>query len=163
MFSKKMFSTSLLAASLCSPLLAADKPAAASADNSSQANSAFDQLVDRVINREAENRKSTEQYNPIAETYIQRFHPVKEVGEAPEGDDYFIGRVAFAEGTKVRSMNARTSWWQKVVGEPIGKFNGDGFSQMVQIDERGLDRAHYNFEFVGREFLGELRCIVLDV
>jgi hypothetical protein len=31
------------------------------------------------------------------------------------------------------------------------------------MDMRGLDREHYSFDYQGREFLGELRCIVIDV
>ncbi len=31
------------------------------------------------------------------------------------------------------------------------------------MDMRGLDREHYTFDYQGREFLGDLRCIVIDV
>ncbi len=34
---------------------------------------------------------------------------------------------------------------------------------MMVMDMRGLDREHYNFDYQGREFLGDLRCIVIDV
>jgi hypothetical protein len=39
----------------------------------------------------------------------------------------------------------------------------EGFLQMVFIDANGFDRSHYAFEYVRREFLGEVRCVVFDV
>src|SRR5258708_9035313 len=34
---------------------------------------------------------------------------------------------------------------------------------MVFIDTNGFDRQHYKFDYVRREFLGEVRCLVFDV
>jgi hypothetical protein len=34
---------------------------------------------------------------------------------------------------------------------------------MIYLDMYGFDRQHYNFEYVRREFLGEVRCLVFDV
>jgi hypothetical protein len=39
----------------------------------------------------------------------------------------------------------------------------EGFLQMIYIDTSGFDRQHYQFEYVRREFLGEVRCVVFDV
>ena len=38
-----------------------------------------------------------------------------------------------------------------------------GFSWMVFVDRDDFDRAHYDFTYVHREFLGDVRCIVFDV
>jgi hypothetical protein len=38
-----------------------------------------------------------------------------------------------------------------------------GFAQMLLIDGRQFDRDHYDFEFVKREFLGDVRTYVIDV
>ena len=38
-----------------------------------------------------------------------------------------------------------------------------GFLQMIYLDTNGFDRQHYNFKYVGREFLGDIRCLVFDV
>src|SRR5229473_855433 len=38
-----------------------------------------------------------------------------------------------------------------------------GFLQMIYLDMNGFDRAHYKIEYVRREFLGEVRCLVFDV
>jgi hypothetical protein len=34
---------------------------------------------------------------------------------------------------------------------------------MVFVDANGFDRAHYHFDYVRKEFLGEVRCLVFDV
>jgi hypothetical protein len=38
-----------------------------------------------------------------------------------------------------------------------------GFAQMVMPDNGGLNRSNYEFQLVRREFLGDLRCLVIDV
>ena len=38
-----------------------------------------------------------------------------------------------------------------------------GFSWMIFADRDDFDRAHYDFKYVHREFLGDVRCIVFDV
>ena len=38
-----------------------------------------------------------------------------------------------------------------------------GFLQMIYIDTNGFDKQHYNFDYVRREFLGEVRTLVFDV
>jgi hypothetical protein len=35
--------------------------------------------------------------------------------------------------------------------------------QIAYIDRIGFGRQHYGFHYVGREFLGEVRCIVFDL
>ena len=37
-----------------------------------------------------------------------------------------------------------------------------GFAQMVVLDS-DFQKKYYDFTFVRREFLGELRCLVIDV
>src|SRR5260370_37121811 len=38
-----------------------------------------------------------------------------------------------------------------------------GFMQMIFIGTNGFDRQHSKFDYVRREFLGEVRCLVFDV
>jgi hypothetical protein len=38
-----------------------------------------------------------------------------------------------------------------------------GFSWMLFADQQNFDRDHYDFKFVRREFLGEIRCLSFDV
>src|ERR1019366_2902733 len=37
------------------------------------------------------------------------------------------------------------------------------FLQMIYLDTSGFDRQHYPFDYVGRQFLGEVRCLVFDL
>jgi hypothetical protein len=66
-------------------------------------------------------------------------------------------------------LNETSSKGRKVVGS-IGNFFSfamqflpDGFLQMIFIDTNGFDKQHYKFDYVRREFLGEVRCLVFDV
>src|SRR5205807_7604314 len=43
------------------------------------------------------------------------------------------------------------------------KYLPNGFAQMILVDGKTFDRNNYNFEYVRREFLGEVRCLVFDV
>ncbi len=43
------------------------------------------------------------------------------------------------------------------------QFLPDGFLQMIFIDTNGFDKQHYKFDYIRREFLGEVRCLVFDV
>ena len=38
-----------------------------------------------------------------------------------------------------------------------------GFSWMIFADRNDFDREHYDFRYVRREFLGDVRCLVFDV
>src|SRR6266852_3039089 len=38
-----------------------------------------------------------------------------------------------------------------------------GFSWMVYADRTDFDRSHYEFHYIRREFLGDVRCLVFDV
>jgi Peptidase family M48 len=38
-----------------------------------------------------------------------------------------------------------------------------GFLQMIYVDTNGFDKQHYRFDYVRREFLGEVRTLVFDV
>src|SRR5216683_1110341 len=44
-----------------------------------------------------------------------------------------------------------------------GEFLPRGFLQMIYLDEEGFDQQHYKFSYAGREFLGDVRCLIFDV
>ena len=129
----------------------------------------FDQVVDRVMEREAQFNKNLRKYNPLVETYIQNMKPDKELGAVPESDRYFLGRMSYQGKVDQKSFvdENKPSFFSKTYRKMTGFMRVDylplGFAQMVLVDGRGLDRAHYDFNFVRREFLGEIRTIVIDV
>jgi hypothetical protein len=128
-----------------------------------------DQVIDRFISNEQHLYGQMHNYSPLVETYIQNLKPDKDLGQVPAGDKYFLGRANFAKGVNLVPLNDTSSKGKKVVGS-IGNFFSfamqflpDGFLQMIFIDTNGFDKQHYKFDYVRREFLGEVRCLVFDV
>ncbi|HYU47391.1 MAG TPA: hypothetical protein VEK84_14570, partial [Terriglobales bacterium] len=141
---------------------AAAQPAAGAANS-------FDQVVDRVVEREHFFIAQMKQLHPLVETYLQNLRQDKDLGvPAPVSDVYFLGRLDMSNGTDDRTFVSPTTaglgkrMLSKVSSLYSMKFLPLGFAQMVVLDE-DLQRRYYNFSFVRREFLGELRCIVIDV
>ena len=129
----------------------------------------MDQLVDRVVTNENRLNQQIRQYTPLVETYIQNLKPDKDLGYVPAGDKYFLGRADFHKGVELVSLSETQGKGKKVFGS-IGNFFSfamqflpDGFLQMIFLDTNGFDRQHYKFDYVRREFLGEVRCLVFDV
>ena len=129
-----------------------------------------DQAIDRVIAREHEEIATIRRFNPVVETYIQDMKPDKEMGTMPVRDHYFLGQADLSKGVVDHSMlNGKKGKLDSL--NPISHLTGmfsssyipDGFLQMIYIDTNGFDRQHYQFDYVRREFLGEVRCVVFDV
>jgi hypothetical protein len=129
----------------------------------------MDEVIDRVITNENRLNGQISKYQPLVETYIQNLKPDKDLGFTPAGDKYFLGRAQFTKGVELVSMSD-TSGKGKKIFTGIGNFFSfamqylpDGFLQMIFIDTNGFDKQHYKFDYVRREFLGEVRCLVFDV
>jgi hypothetical protein len=129
----------------------------------------MDQVIDRVITNENRLDQQIRQYSPLVETYIQNLKPDKDLGYVPAGDKYFLGRADFSKGVQLVSLSDAQSKGKKIFGS-VGNFFSfamqflpDGFLQMIFIDTNGFDKQHYKFDYVRREFLGEVRCLVFDV
>ena len=144
-------------------MMAAAIPAAAQ-----QARTMSD-VIDRVITNENRSIQQIRQYSPLVETYIQNQKPDKDLGTVPAGDKYFLGRADFSKGVALVSLTDTNSKGKKLFGA-IGNFFSfsaefvpGGFLQMIFIDTNGFDKQHYKFDYVRKEFLGEVRCIVFDV
>jgi len=127
-----------------------------------------DQAIDRIIAREHEEISVIRQYTPIVETYVQDMKPDAEMGIVPVKDHYFLGQAELAKGIMDDSMLDKKK--SKIAGfNPFSHLEGSstavphGFLQMVYIDVDRFDREHYQFTYVGREFLGEVRCAIFDV
>ncbi len=126
-------------------------------------------VIDRVITNENRSIQQIRQYSPLVETYIQNQKPDKDLGTVPAGDKYFLGRADFSKGVALVSLTDTNSKGKKLFGA-IGNFFSfsaefvpGGFLQMIFIDTNGFDKQHYKFDYVRKEFLGEVRCIVFDV
>jgi hypothetical protein len=132
----------------------------------SQNSVGFDRTVDQVIRQENEFLKTIRKFTPLVETYIQNLKPDLELGAVPISDDYFLGKLDLSRGLNERSFlrQARlTGWLDKLTSIYTLKYMPLGFAQMIFVDESNFDLQHYSFTFVRREFLGEVRCLVIDV
>ena len=141
------------------------------ADNSPPATAAngFDQVVDRAIEREHFFMAQMKHLHPLVETYLQNLKDDKDLGvPVPVSDVYFLGRLDMSNGTDDRTFVSPTTaglgkkMLSKLSNVYTMKFLPLGFAQMVVLDE-DFQRRYYDFTFVRREFLGELRCIAVDV
>src|SRR2546425_347065 len=143
--------------------------AAAAAPKPADQPRTMEDVIDRVITNENRANQQIRQYSPLVETYIQNLKPDKDLGYAPAGDKYFLGRADFSKGVSLVSLTDTNSKGKKIFGS-IGNFFSfalqfvpDGFLQMIFLDTNGFDKQHYKFDYVRREFLGEVRCLVFDV
>ena len=129
----------------------------------------MDQVVDRFIEREHGLIKALSTRTPVVETYLQNLSADPQLGPVPSEDHYFLGRMDMGEsvdrkdylkeqdkGMQLRLMGGFQKLF-KVQYQPLG------FSWMVYADRTDFDREHYEFHYIRREFLGDVRCLVFDV
>jgi hypothetical protein len=129
----------------------------------------FSQVVDRLIEHERAFVGSMKRMHPLAETYIQNLREAKDHKVSPNSDRYFLGRLDLSDGPEDALFNDQHSSW-RLGGHFLNPFAGifsrtfmpRGFAQMVMLDS-DFQKANYSFTFVRREFLGEVRCAVIDV
>jgi Peptidase family M48 len=126
-------------------------------------------VVDKITANENKLNEDMRKYSPLVETYIQNLKPDPAMGFVPAGDKYFLGKADFAKGVNLVSLSDTETKGKKIF-TGIGNFFSfamqylpDGFLQMIFIDTNGFDKQHYKFDYVKREFLGEVRCLVFDV
>ena len=130
----------------------------------------IDQALDRVIAREHEQVATIRRFSPVIETYIQDMKPDKDMGAVPTGDHYYLGTADLSSGVVDHSMLASKKGMLGAIN-PISHlsaffssaYDPEVFVQMIYVDTAGFDRQHYEFEYVRREFLGEVRCVVFDI
>lgn len=127
----------------------------------------FDQVVDRVSHQEMQEVATLRKYTPFVEIYIQDFRPDRDLGKVPKRDEYFLGKADMHNGVQFRSLLDHSGKHHGISGGLKGLFSDsyepDGFLRMILIDTNSFDRQHYQFEYIRREFLGEVRCLVFDV
>ena len=124
------------------------------------------QIVERAIGREATLVQRLRGMQPIVETYLQNLDKDDDLAFSPAGDRYFLGRLDFRIEMREKSLLEKPGWAKsftdKIAQLYSVKYLPEGFAQMLVV-HGSFDKASYNFEYVRREFLGEVRTIVLDV
>jgi len=129
----------------------------------------MDQVVSLFIEREHGLIKVLSNRTPVVETYLQNLSADPQLGPVPSEDHYFLGRLDMGETVdrkdylkeEEKTMQSRLlGGFQKLYKV---QYQPMGFSWMVYADRTDFDREHYDFHYVRREFLGEVRCLVFDV
>jgi hypothetical protein len=117
-------------------------------------------VVAKIVARERDEITAIKLYSPIVETYIQEVQPDKLLGTTPKSDFYFLGQANFEKDQpKLEAIVKhphKGSWF-------FGEFQPAGFMEMIFVDRQWFDEQHYRFEYAGRDFLGEVRCLVFDL
>src|SRR6266849_11025552 len=134
----------------------------------STASTTMDQVVDRAVEREHALMEMLKTRTPLVETYLQNLKFDPQFGPAPVQDHYFLGRMDLRESVERRDyLSKDTSFESHLLGGFTKLFKFEykplGFSWMIYADRNDFNRKTYDFKYVHREFLGDLRCIVFDV
>jgi hypothetical protein len=130
-------------------------------------------LVQQSVAREKATIQEIQKHSPLVQTYIQNTRPNAELAASPASDEYMLDRVDFRKGFTAQAY--------KFGDQAQGFFQGPanvfralstalkitdsptGFMDMMFVDLDNYDRAHYDFVFVRRQFLGQVRTLVFDV
>jgi Peptidase family M48 len=128
----------------------------------------MDQVVDRAIEREHALIVFLTKRTPLVETYLQNLKLDAAMGPAPREDHYFFGRLDLSDSVDREDYLSRdTSLQNRMMGGFTRLFKFEykpiGFSWMIFADRDDFDRQHYDFKYIHREFLGDVRCIVFDI
>lgn len=134
-------------------------------------NAVVDRLLDRIVEREKAFLDSAKKRTPVIETYIQEAPESSPADERPTKDHYFLGRFRLGDALAYETLIERSDappqksggWLHSAQKNHPMTFLPRGFAQMAIIDLQDFNRQTYNFEYVRREFLGEVRCFVFDV
>jgi hypothetical protein len=127
----------------------------------------YQKVIDALIEREKETVEAITNYSPIVETYMQHFSPDKELGAVPTSDQYFLTKLEAGPDMKGRSMTEGRGLLSRIASSLTSvasiKYDRMGLVEMILINEDGFDREKDDFQFVKKEFLGDIRCLVFDV
>src|SRR5215470_13104734 len=142
--------------------------ASASTTPVSVAPATIDQAVDRAIERERALMEMLKSRTPLVETYLQNLKLDPQAGPLPVQDHYFLGRMDLGEHVGRRDYLAKeNSFESHLLGgfARLYKFEYKpmGFSWMIYVDRDDFNRQTYDFKYLHREFVGDVRCIVFQV
>ena len=168
----KFLLSGIVTIALCSAGLAQEASTIPTTDTTQHSDSthalldSIDQVMDRVVEREHVFVATIRRFHPLVETYIQNLKPDPDLGMVPASDQYFLGRLNLQKGLEDRSFTGRIGFRRRFMSKLTSlyhvKFLPQGFAQMVLLDT-DFQKSHYHFQLVRREFLGEVRCLVIDV
>jgi hypothetical protein len=123
-------------------------------------------LVNRVIANEKQNNQKLREYSPRVETYVQYYEPDVALGDVARNDAHFLGRLKFAtEAKEVSFVQDSFSDWLRHRPDMVrAHLHVDDFAvEPLAVDEQNFDGKHYTFDPIRWEYLGDIRCLAIDV
>jgi hypothetical protein len=140
---------------------AQQRPAAAAALS-------MEQFIDSFIKAETTLVGRLDDYQPVVEVYIQNQVATADpkLGAIPTHDDYFLGVFDGSNGPSAIPLSTGRGWFKPagIMNRPFGlEYVPAGFAATIVPDLDVLDRARYEYKFVRREFLDEVRTVVFEV
>ena len=146
-----------------------DSPASApaqTADTTPPPAATLSDVMDRVVQREHYFMAQMRHMHPLVETYLQDLKNDAAGNTQPVKDQYFLGRLDMSDGPEDTSFVGQPGFGHRMLSKLTGVYSLHylpmGFAQMVVLDS-DFQKRFYKFTFVRREFLGEVRCLVIDV
>lgn len=126
----------------------------------------LNEVLDRVVQREHFFIAQMRHMHPLVETYLQNLRNDEARNPVPISDQYFLGRLDMSEGPEDVSFTGQPGFGHRMMTKLTGVYSLHflpmGFAQMVVLDT-DFQKRYYKFNFVRREFLGDIRCLVIDV
>jgi hypothetical protein len=149
---------------------AATTPASVTTQNTdpapAPAAATLNEVLDRVVQREHFFIAQMRHMHPLVETYLQDLKTEPSGNFTPVSDKYFLGRLDMSTGPEDVSFVGQPGFGHRMLTKLTGVYSLHflpmGFAQMVVVDT-DFQKKNYKFNFVRREFLGEVRCLVIDV
>src|ERR1700733_11366238 len=139
---------------------------AAASSFAQRAPASLSDVLDRTVQREHFFLAQMRHMHPMVETYLQDLKDDSSENPQPVKDQYFLGRLDMTDGPEDISFTGQPGFGHRMLKKLTGVYSMHflplGFAQMVVLDT-DFQKKYYNFTFVRREFLGELRCLVIDV
>lgn len=141
-------------------------PAAPQVHEAAPAPVTINDVMDRVVQREHYFLAQMRHLHPLVETYLQDLKNDSAGDSIPVKDQYFLGRLDMSDGPEDVSFVGQPGFGHRMLTKLTGLYSLHflplGFAQMVLLDT-DFQKRYYKFNFVRREFLGEVRCLVIDL
>ena len=129
-------------------------------------------MINQVITSENLYSVKLERFSPRIETYVQYYQPDNELGDVATSDATFLGRLKFEGEAREISFvpTATPDWFRRHTPHPTRVLGSKPHLQMdsfaleaLAVDRHHFDRQHYTFDPVRWEYLGDVRCLAIDV
>jgi hypothetical protein len=132
-------------------------------------------LIDKAAVRERLVVKELQKRVPIVQTYIQNVKADVKLSSVPASDTYLLSRVDFGKTFQAEGYQEKTvkkGFFKSSLGALAGitkalrldtEYVPTGFMDMMFTDATNFGREHYDFQYVGNDFLGVVHTQIFDV